>query len=77
MVNDKRDVTKELTPTQFLGCYISEALGGGYRMWIPEWSWNSNKARANQIARCLQDFGITNELLEKSERFKEILERGY
>jgi len=77
MENDMDNITKDLEPIEVLGCYIAEALDGGYRYWIPRWSWNLNKNRASRIASCLRDFGITNELMESLPRFKEILERGY
>jgi len=63
-MSDKRDVTKETTPLNFIGIYIARViLYGAYVMGVTQDE--------------LVDFGITNEMIGSAERYTEILRRRW
>jgi len=73
MKTDMDNMIKELTPLQVVGLYVQGALVGSWRMWPVRWDWNTNSRQANIIARCLQDFGITEDIILNTKEYRELL----
>ena len=74
---DTDNVTNELRPMQLLGLYIAQAQNGAYSMTAFKWAQEMYKKDAVRIESLLRDFGITDETIQDTPRFKEILEKGY
>ena len=74
MGDTKKDVTKELKPTEVVANLCLQALGGGYMDWVPEWAHETHKDKYHPIIFILEQCGITDAVIGAIPAYKEMIE---